>query len=136
MNKVFGKRSSRLLARFFKFVITARLPLRRSRAEPHRIYRELRQAARRLQEPIVVIKEPQVTYGFSPQIMSYILSILICIGMILLDNLLKYFLFIAMTDLSRTCDSTAVLICNLLVMFMSYFWIKIKLKVLIYPTVC
>ena len=60
--------------------------------------------------------------------MSYILSMLICIGMILLDNLLQCFLFIAVIDLSRTCDSTDVLICNPLVMFMSYFWINIKLK--------
>ena len=64
--------------------------------------------------------------------MSYILSMLICIDMILLDNLLQCFLFIAVIDLSRTCDGTTVLICNSLVMFMSYFWIKIKLKVLIY----
>ena len=68
--------------------------------------------------------------------MSYILSIFICVDMILLDNLLQCFLFIAVIDLSRTHDSTAVLIYNSLVMFMSYFWIKIKLKVLIYPTTC
>ena len=66
--------------------------------------------------------------------MSYILSMLICIGMILLDNLLQCFLFIAVIDLSRTCDSTDVLIGNSLVMLMSYFWINIKLKMLIYPT--
>jgi hypothetical protein len=47
-NKVFGKRSSRLLARFVKFSTTARLPLHRSRAESHRLQRELRQADRRL----------------------------------------------------------------------------------------
>jgi hypothetical protein len=39
-----------------------------------------------------------------------------------------------MIDLSRSCDSTAILICNALVMFMIYHWIKIKLKVLIFPT--
>jgi hypothetical protein len=44
-------------------------------------------------------------------------------------------LFIAMIDVSRTCDSTAILICNALVMFMIYPWIKIKLKVLIFPTI-
>jgi hypothetical protein len=38
-------------------------------------------------------------------------------------------------DLSRTCDSTAILICNALVMFMFYTWIKIKLKVLIFSTI-
>jgi hypothetical protein len=60
---------------------------------------------------------------------------LICVGMILLDNLLQYLLFIAMINLSRTCDSIATLICNALVIFMIYSWIKIKLKVLIYPTI-
>jgi hypothetical protein len=38
-------------------------------------------------------------------------------------------------DLSRTCDSTTILICNALVMFIIYPWIKIKLNVLIFPTI-
>jgi hypothetical protein len=38
--------------------------------------------------PIVVVKKPQVTYDFSSQIMFYILNVLICVCMILLDNLL------------------------------------------------
>jgi hypothetical protein len=59
----------------------------------------------------------------------------IYVGMILLDNLLRCLLFIAVIDLSRTCDSIATLIYNALVMFMIYSWIKIKLKVLIYPTI-
>jgi hypothetical protein len=84
-NKVFGKRSLRLLAHFIKFFTTARLPLRRSHAEGRRLQRELRQADRRL-HPIVIIKEPQVTYGSCSQIMSYIFNMLICVGMILLDN--------------------------------------------------
>jgi hypothetical protein len=87
MNKVFGKRSSRLLTRFFKFFITTRLPLCRTRAEGHRLQREVRQANCRL-HPIVAIKEPQVTYGFFFEIISYMLNILICVGIILLDNLL------------------------------------------------
>jgi hypothetical protein len=82
---------------------------------------------------IVIIKEPQVIYGFFSQIMSYILNMLIYVGIILLDNLLQCLLFIAMIDLSRTCDSTTILICNALVMFMICPWIKIKLKVLIFP---
>jgi hypothetical protein len=49
---------------------------------------------------------------------------LICDGMILLDNLLQYLMFIAMIYLSRTCDNTAILICNALVMFMIYHWIN------------
>jgi hypothetical protein len=40
-----------------------------------------------------------------------------------------------MIDLSRTCGTAATLICNALVIFMIYPWIKIKLKVLIYPTI-
>jgi hypothetical protein len=42
------------------------------------------------------------------------------VGIILLDNMLQCFLFIAMINLSRTYDSTAILICNALVMFMIY----------------
>jgi hypothetical protein len=53
----------------------------------------------------------------------------------LLDNLLQYLLFIDMIDLSRICDSIATLICNALVMFIIYPWIKIKLKVIIFQTI-
>jgi hypothetical protein len=90
------------------------------------LQRELRKADGRF-HPIVVVKEPQVTYGPSSQIMSYILNMLICVGMILLANLLQYFLFIAMINLSKICNSTVVL-----VMLMIYSWIKIKLKMLIF----
>jgi hypothetical protein len=120
VNKVFGKRSLQLSACFFKFFITAHLPLHRTRAEGRRLQRELRQVDRHL-HPIVVVKKLQVTHDFSYQIMSYLLNILICVGMILLDNLLQYLLFIAMKDLCRTYDSTATLICNALVIFMIYF---------------
>jgi hypothetical protein len=41
-------------------------------------------------------------------------------------------LFIATIDISRIYDSTAILICNVLVMLMICHWIKIKLKVLIF----
>jgi hypothetical protein len=44
-------------------------------------------------------------------------------------------LFIVVIDLFRTCDSTASLICNALLIFIIYFWIKIKLKVVIFPTI-
>jgi hypothetical protein len=57
VNKVFGKRSSRLLARFVKFFTMACIPLRWSHAESHRLQRELRQADHRL-HPVVIIKEP------------------------------------------------------------------------------
>jgi hypothetical protein len=65
----------------------AHLPLRWSRAEGRRRQRELRHADRRL-HPVIIIKEPQVTYGSCFQIMSYIFNMLICVGIILLDNLL------------------------------------------------
>jgi hypothetical protein len=71
------------------------LPLRQMRAEGHRLQYELRQADHRF-HLIIIIKEPQVMYGFNSQIMSYILNMLICVCMILLDNLLQYLLFIAM----------------------------------------
>jgi hypothetical protein len=91
--------------------------------EGHRLQHEVRQPDRRLY-PIVVIKELYVTYNFSSQIISYILNMLICVCMILLDNLLQYFLFITMIDLLRSCDSTANLICIALA--------KIKLKILLF----
>jgi hypothetical protein len=62
-NKVFGKRSSRLHAHFFKFIITAHLSLCRRRVEDRCLQHKLCQAKRRL-HPIIVIKEPQVTYDF------------------------------------------------------------------------
>jgi hypothetical protein len=86
----------------------AHLPLRRMRAEVHRLQHELHQGHHRL-HPIVV-KKPQVTYDFSSQIMAYILNMFICVGMILLDNLLQCLLFIAVIDVSRICDSIAILI--------------------------
>jgi hypothetical protein len=54
--------------------------------------------------------------------------------MILVDNLLQCLLCIALIDISRTCGSTVTLIYNALVMFIIYPWIKIKLKLLIFPT--
>jgi hypothetical protein len=48
--------------------------------------------------------------------MSYIFNMLICVRLILLDNLLQCLLFIAMIDLSRTCGTAASLICYTLVM--------------------
>jgi hypothetical protein len=77
--------------------------------EPDRIYHELRQFARGLQETTTIEK---VTYILHSRILPYIL---ICVGMILLDNLWQYFMFIDMIDLSRTCESTIALICNSLV---------------------
>jgi hypothetical protein len=56
---------------------------------------------------------------------------LICVGMILLDDLLQCLLLFTMINLSTTCG-TATSLIYALVMFMIYSWIKIKLKVLIY----
>jgi hypothetical protein len=67
--------------------------------------------------------------------MSYILNMFICVCMILLDNLLQCLLFIAVIDLSRIYDCTAILIYNVLVMFMIYPLIKIKLKILIFSPI-
>jgi hypothetical protein len=67
--------------------------------------------------------------------MSYMFNMLICVGIILLNNLLQCFLFIAMIDLSRTCGTATSLICYAVVMFMIYSWIKIKPKVLIYLSI-
>jgi hypothetical protein len=86
-NKLFRKRSLRLFAHFFKFFITVRIPFRRTCAEGHRLQRKLCQADCHL-HPIVVVKEPQVTYDLFSQIISYLLHMLIYVGMILLDNLL------------------------------------------------
>jgi hypothetical protein len=130
-NKVFEKRSTRLLDRFSKFVITTHLPLHRSRTEPHHINRKLYQFMHGLQKS-TTIKED--TYVLNSRIMSYILNILIYVDMILLDSLLQCFLFVTVVDLSSTFDSTVVSIYNLLFMFIIYFWIKIQLKVLIFPT--
>jgi hypothetical protein len=47
------------------------------------------------------------------------LSLMICIDMILLDNLLQCLIYIIMIDLFSSCDCTVVLICKSLVMFMS-----------------
>jgi hypothetical protein len=118
-NKVFGKRSSRLLARFIKFFTMAHLPLHRSRIEGHRLQHELRQVDRYL-HPVIIVKESQVTYGSCYQIMSYIFNMLTYVGMILLDNMLQCLLFIAMIDLSRTCGTAASLIFYALVIFMIY----------------
>jgi hypothetical protein len=97
----------------------ARLPLRRSRAESHRLQRELHQTDHRL-HPVVIVKEPQVMYDFCSQIISYIFNILIYVGIILLDNLLQYLMFIVIIDLSKTCGTTNSLICYTVAIFIIY----------------
>jgi hypothetical protein len=53
-----------------------------------------------------VIKDEEPSCILFPIMMSCILSMMICIGMIVLDNLLQCLICIVMTDLSGTCDST------------------------------
>jgi hypothetical protein len=112
-----------VLDRFSKFVITTHLPLRQSRAEPRRIYRELHQSVCGPQESTIVKED---TYILNSQIMSYILNLLICVDIIMLDSLLQCFLFIDVIDLSSTFDAIVGSIYSLLFMFIIYFWIKIK----------
>jgi hypothetical protein len=52
--------------------------------------------------------------------MSYIFNMLICLNIILIDNLLRYLMFIVMIDLYSTYD-TANLIYYVLIMFIIYF---------------
>jgi hypothetical protein len=56
--------------------------------------------------------------------MSYLLDMLIYVGMIFLNNLFQCLLFITVIDLSRTYDSTASLICNALLMLMIILGLK------------
>jgi hypothetical protein len=91
-NKVFEKRSSRLLARFVKFFIMTRLPLRQSRAEGRRLQCELHQVNCHHQGTASHV-------WFCSQIVSYIFSVLIYVDMILLDTLLQYLLFITMISI-------------------------------------
>jgi hypothetical protein len=118
--------------RFSKFIITAHLPLR--------IYHELHQSTCGLQESIAgqedtyVLNSWIMSYIYS-QIMSYILNMFIYVGMILVDNLLQYFMFIIVIYLSSTLNNTVFLICKSLFTFMIYLWIKIKLKTLTFPTI-
>jgi hypothetical protein len=69
---------------FIKLFITTHLPLRRSHVEHCHIYHEFCQSMRGLQESTV----EKVTYLLNSQIIFCILNMLICVGMILLDNLL------------------------------------------------
>jgi hypothetical protein len=66
--------------------------------------------------------------------MSFILGTIIYIVVIMLDNMLQCLICIVLIDLSITYDSIVVFICKSLVMFMSYFWIKTKLKVILFAT--
>jgi hypothetical protein len=115
-NKVFRNDLHDYSIRFIKLFIMTHFPLCWLCIEPHHIYCELRQSTHGLQEYTAT---QEVMCVFNSWIMTYILIMLICVGMILLNNLLQYFLFIDVIDLSRICKSNIVLIYNSLVM--SYF---------------
>jgi hypothetical protein len=100
-------------------------------ADRYHLQRVIVQTDRHLLNPTVVNKEESLYILFS-QIMAYILCMIICADMILIYNLLQCLICIVMIDLSSTCDCTAVLIYKSLIIFISYFCIKIKLKVLYY----
>jgi hypothetical protein len=80
-----------------------------------------------------VVKEEETPYVLFSLITYYMLNLVICLDMILLD-LLQCLIYIILIDLSTTYDSTVVSICNSLFMFLIYFWIKIILNVLLFPT--
>jgi hypothetical protein len=73
------------------------LPLCRLRAESHHIYHKLCQSVHGLHESNAIQED---TYILNCQIMSYILNMLIRVDIILLDNMLQYFLFIVVIDIS------------------------------------
>jgi hypothetical protein len=129
-NKVFGNYSMRLLDHFFKF-ITTRLPFPQASANRHGLQCVVVTEWRLHNSTIV--KDEKTPYVLFSLITYYMLNLVICIVMILLD-LLQCLICIILIHLSTTYDSTIVLICNLLFMFMIYFWIKIKLKVLLFST--
>jgi hypothetical protein len=78
---------------FIKLFTRTRLPLHRLCTEAHHIYLKLHQSTCCLQESTTM---QEVTYVFKSRFMP---CMLICVGMILLDNLLQCFLFIAMLHL-------------------------------------
>ena len=83
--------------------------------------------------PMPIIKKEM--YDLLSQIMSSILAIMICCSLIILDSMVESVLLLVVIDLCRSTVDLSSLICYLSIIFMIYFWIKIKLKVLIYPTI-
>ena len=67
--------------------------------------------------------------------MSSILGFVICSVMILVSSMVDVLLMYACVDLSRSCVDLSNLICYQSFIFVIYHWIKIKLKVLIFPTI-
>jgi hypothetical protein len=101
------------------------LPLHRLTADRRCLQHIIIQTKRRLHNSTVVKEEKALYVLFfliMPYflIMSYMMNLVICISMILLD-LLQYLICIVVIDLSSTFDNTVVWIYNSLFMFMIYF---------------
>jgi hypothetical protein len=129
-NKVFGKHSTWLLLEVhYHHTSTTSSGARRP---SHCLLCAVAQTKRFHLNPIV-IKEEESSYVLFSNHPLHTAYVLICICMILLDNLLQWIICIVMIDLPSSYNYNVVLICKSLVMFMSYFWIKKKLKVLLLP---
>jgi hypothetical protein len=87
-------------------LITAHLPLYRSRGALLHQPWTLSVCVRNLQKFTTVKKD---TYTLNTQIMSYILNIFICVGMILLDILSQCFIYIHVINLSSTFNNTVII---------------------------
>jgi hypothetical protein len=64
--------------------------------------------------------------------MSSMLVIWIYTNLIVVDNMIDVILF-RRIDMSRSCVDMSSIFYNIFIMFMIYFYIKCKLKILLYP---
>jgi hypothetical protein len=129
-NKVFGKRSARLLECFhiavlYVLVTTARLPPRQWGAIRRRQARG--GADHRRRHLCLVIPVTQDTYDFLSLTMLFIPS-MIWLGLILL---LQYFILNYVMSIFRFIH----FLYTTFIMVMIYLWINLKLKLLIFPTI-
>jgi hypothetical protein len=128
-NKVFGKRSARLLERFhitvlYILVATARLPPRQWGVTR---CRQLRGGADHCRHHLcLVIPVTQNTYGFLSLTMLFIPS-MIWLGLILL---LQYFILNYVMSMFRSIH----FLYAIFIMVMIYLRINLKLKLLLFPT--
>jgi hypothetical protein len=65
--------------------------------------------------------------------MFSILYIMLYSSLIVMDGMVDVVILSVMIEPSRSCVNLSNLICNLLIIFMIYLWIKLNLKMLIYP---
>jgi hypothetical protein len=129
-NKVFGKRSARLLERFhiavlYVLVATARLPPRQWGVTRRRQAREGADCRRRLLYPIILVR--QETYGFLSLTMFFIPS-MVWLELILL---LKYYILNHLMSMFRYVRFLYVIFF----MVMIYLQINLKLKLLFFPSI-